>query len=155
MIPGFKKRLHEEIIARIENEKKYKELLGNLVDEINFVDVSFKPNILSMIGGSLLAGLNSEVERFMITAEQFKENDNKLPDRFGDCFFKPKRPEVLEKDMDQMIPSRKSYYGASEENKFSETVENSSEDDKFRIPKTDRFHNYFNLDFEVAIKSYK
>lgn len=48
MIPGFKKRLLAEIKARIDVDRRFKELLGELKDEIDFVEIAFPPNILNI-----------------------------------------------------------------------------------------------------------
>jgi hypothetical protein len=35
------------------------------------------------VGASLVASLNTEIDRFLTTAEEFKENKERMPDRFG------------------------------------------------------------------------
>lgn len=48
---------------------------------------TFPPNCINWVGASIIAGLNTEIEMFMTTYEDFKDNNDKMPDRFGEAYL--------------------------------------------------------------------
>lgn len=92
MIPGFKIRLMQEMKYLIENVAEFKQL-ETISKYFRLADCAFPPNVLPWVGASLVASLNTEAERFMTTLEEFEQNDNQLPDRFGDAYLHAFRDE--------------------------------------------------------------
>jgi hypothetical protein len=150
MVPGFKQRLYEELLYTIANTPKYETVLGELAPRIKFADNINPPNILSWVGASLLGSLNGEIERFLITKEEFLESG--LPDRFGNCFLKPARSDSLEVELKIDGGAPKKYYAETDETRFSEAP---TEMDEYEVPQTKRVHNYFNKEFDIAMKKHK
>jgi actin-related protein len=64
MVPGFKKRLEEELRYYMLTMSQYEEL-KTLESRIRFCDNLNPPNILTWVGASLLASLNDEIGLFM------------------------------------------------------------------------------------------
>ena len=62
-------------------------------DKFKIPDNQFPPNCMTWVGASLVASLNTEIERFMTTAEDFKKNNEVLPDRFGEAYLFATRDE--------------------------------------------------------------
>ena len=54
-------------------------------DLFKITDSQFPPNTITWVGASLLSSLNTEIDRFVTTDEDFKNNGDMLPDRFGDA----------------------------------------------------------------------
>lgn len=92
MIPGFKLRVEQEMHYLIDNYEEFKELEG-IKPYINMAQSTFPPNCMNWVGASIIAGLNTENEMFMTTYEDFKENGNKMPDRFGEAYLFATRDE--------------------------------------------------------------
>ena len=92
MVPGFKLRLRQEMDWLIDNYKEFKEL-STIKEYIKLAESSFPPNCINWVGASLVSGLNTEIERFLTTYEEFKDNNEKLPDRFGEAFLFGTRTE--------------------------------------------------------------
>ena len=92
MIPGFKLRLIQEMKYLIENFKEFQDL-DTIKDKIKIPDCQFPPNCLQWCGGSLVASLNTEIGRFMTSLEEFEENGERLPDRFGEAYLFAMRDE--------------------------------------------------------------
>ena len=92
MIPGFKLRVKQEILHLIDNFDEFKEL-ETLKEKIKFADSSFPPNCMAWVGASLIASLNTEIERFMTTHEEYKKAGEVLPDRFGEAYLFARRDE--------------------------------------------------------------
>ena len=86
MIPGFKKRLIQEVKALIQNRDEF-EALRSIVQWIRMPESIYAPNICSWVGASILMGLGTEADRFCLTAEQYKAENETIPDRFGDAFI--------------------------------------------------------------------
>ena len=42
---------------------------------------------MNWVGASLVASLNTEIDRFISTYDEFKENNEKMPDRFGEAYL--------------------------------------------------------------------
>lgn len=47
----------------------------------------FAPNVAAWSGASILMSLGQDVDRFLLTAEQYKKEGERLPDRFGEAFL--------------------------------------------------------------------
>lgn len=56
-------------------------------------DSIFAPNCMAWVGASIMAGLNTEIEMFLTNYDDFKENNNKMPDRFGEAYLFAKHEE--------------------------------------------------------------
>ena len=76
----------------IDHNKEFAEL-ETIKRRINIADCYFPPNCLPWVGASLVASLNTEIDRFCTTQEDFKNNDDELPDRFGDAYLHGFRDE--------------------------------------------------------------
>ena len=92
MIPGFKLRLKQEMLFLIDNLKEFEEL-KTIKHKIKIPDNQFPNNCLTWVGASLVASLNTEIDRFMTNQEEFKNNGDVLPDRFGHAYFFAMRDE--------------------------------------------------------------
>ena len=64
MIPGFKLRLLQEMQFLIDNLPEFAEL-ETIRSKITVPDNQFPNNALTWVGGSLVASLNTEIDRFM------------------------------------------------------------------------------------------
>ena len=84
MIPGFKVRLLQELRHLVANCKEYEELQVH-ADKIAIPDCVFAPNVCQWVGASLLMSLGQDVDRFLLTVEQYSAEG--LKDRFGDTFL--------------------------------------------------------------------
>jgi actin-related protein len=86
MIPGFKARFMQEIQYLIQNLEEFDELkvLSHL---IIIPDSCFPPNCKTWVGASLLSNLNTEIDKFLITLEDYNDNEKNIPDRFGEAFI--------------------------------------------------------------------
>lgn len=83
MIPGFKKRLQQEIYHSIENCDEYNSM-DYIKKYIKIEKCIYPSNLLTWIGASMLACLNEEIDTFLITRKEYIEDNKKqLPDRFG------------------------------------------------------------------------
>jgi actin-related protein 10 len=92
MVPGFKLRLRQEMIHLIENKKEF-ELLEAIKDHIEIPENQFPPNCLTWVGASLVASLNTEIDRFFVSPEDFSKNGDKMPDRYGEAYLFAMRDE--------------------------------------------------------------
>lgn len=92
MIPGFKLRVEQEMHFLIDNYQEFNELEG-IKPYICMAESTFPPNCMNWVGASIIAGLNTEIEMFMTTYEEFKENGHKMPDRFGEAYLFATREE--------------------------------------------------------------
>jgi len=86
MVPGFKKRLLQEIKAQMTENSEFEELkvISSLV---RIPETVFAPNITAWVGAALQMSLGQEVDRFLTTAEQFEAEDSQVKDRFGDAYL--------------------------------------------------------------------
>jgi hypothetical protein len=55
------------------------------IDKIAIPDCVFAPNVCQWVGASLLMSLGQDVDRFLLTVEQYTAEG--LKDRFGDAFL--------------------------------------------------------------------
>jgi actin-related protein 10 len=92
MVPGFKLRLLQELDYLIENYREFREL-ETLKGKFQIPDCQFPSNCLVWVGASIVGSLNTEIERFMTTHEEFKKNGDQLPDRFGEAYLFASRSE--------------------------------------------------------------
>lgn len=72
MIPGFKLRLLQELKHLIQTIGKFEEL-KEISDLLTIPEFCFPPNCLVWVGASLLSSLNNEIDRFLLTASDYKE----------------------------------------------------------------------------------
>jgi actin-related protein len=70
MIPGFKKRLVQEIYALIETKGEFEEL-KEIQSLIKIPENCFPPNVMIWVGASLLSSLNNEIDRFLLTMDEY------------------------------------------------------------------------------------
>ena len=92
MVPGFKLRLRQEMVQLIEKRAEFKDLEG-IKDLIEIPDNQFPPNCLTWVGASLVASLNTEIDRFFVSPEDFSKNGDQIPDRFGEAYLFAQRDE--------------------------------------------------------------
>jgi hypothetical protein len=92
MCPGFKIRLIQEMRYLVEHHKEFKDL-ESVQPYFEIAETTFPPNCMNWVGASLVSGLNTEIDRFLTTEDEFKENGDKLPDRFGEAYLFAKREE--------------------------------------------------------------
>ena len=76
----------------IETHEEFKEL-DTIKDIIKVPDNQFPPNCLQWVGASIVGSLNTEIDRFYTSAEDFTKNKNELPDRYGDAYLFATREE--------------------------------------------------------------
>lgn len=86
MVAGFRKRLLQEIKAFIQTRPEF-EGLRTLEKKVRIPENIFAPNIAAWSGASILMSLGQDVDRFLLTAEQYKKEGDRLPDRFGEAFL--------------------------------------------------------------------
>jgi len=70
MIPGFKKRLLQEIFYFIDSLGKFEDL-NEIKTLIRIPDCCFPPNSMVWVGASLLSSLNDEIDRFLLTYDEY------------------------------------------------------------------------------------
>jgi actin-related protein 10 len=68
MIPGFKKRLIQEIKALIQSNDEF-EPLRSILQWIKVPELIYAPNICAWVGASILMSLGTDVDRFLLTQE--------------------------------------------------------------------------------------
>ena len=86
MVPGFKKRLLQEIQAQMADNPEFYELKG-IVEHVKIPDSVYAPNITAWVGAALQMSLGLDVDRFLTTAEQFEAEEGTVQDRFGDAYL--------------------------------------------------------------------
>jgi len=86
MVPGFKKRLLQEVKHFIRSDCKFEDLKVHL-DKLDIPECIFAPNIASWVGASLMMSLGTDVDRFLLTAEQYNDEKQRIPDRFAEAFL--------------------------------------------------------------------
>jgi len=92
IIPGFKKRLLQEIHHLIDHDPSFNELRA-IKDLIAVPEVCFPSNTLVWVGASLLSSLNNEIDRFLFTYEDYRDAGFVVPDRFGRAFMTAERKD--------------------------------------------------------------
>mmetsp|Transcript_11396 Transcript_11396/g.15333 ORF Transcript_11396/g.15333 Transcript_11396/m.15333 type:complete len:228 (+) Transcript_11396:522-1205(+) len=70
MIPGFRKRLIQEVKAMISERNEF-EPLRSILQWLKVPEMIFAPNICSWVGASVLMSLGQEADRFLLTREQY------------------------------------------------------------------------------------
>jgi len=68
MVPGFKKRLLQELRHLVSTTPEFEELKVHK-DKISIPDCIFAPNVMAWVGASLMMSLGKDVDRFLLTAE--------------------------------------------------------------------------------------
>ena len=74
------------MVQLIEKRAEFKDLEG-IKDLIEIPDNQFPPNCLTWVGASLVASLNTEIDRFFVSPEDFSKNGDQIPDRFGEAYL--------------------------------------------------------------------
>jgi actin-related protein len=92
MVPGFKVRLVQEMKYLIETCEEFREL-STIRDIIKIPDNQFPPNCLAWVGASIVGSLNTEIDRFYTSTEDFTKNGQEFPDRFGEAYLFSTRVE--------------------------------------------------------------
>lgn len=92
MVPGFKLRLYQEMRHLIDTKDEFKDLI-TIKDFIEIPESQFPPNCLTWVGASLVANLNTEIDRFFTSPDDFANNNDKMPDRFGEAYLFALRDE--------------------------------------------------------------
>ena len=54
---------------------------------IKFPENIYAPNISAWVGTSILMSLDQNVDRFLLTLEEYNDRGNVIPDRFGEAFL--------------------------------------------------------------------
>jgi hypothetical protein len=76
----------------IENCPEFQDL-GQLKEIIHIPDCQYPPNCMAWVGASIVASLNTEIDRFYTTPEDFTKNGDTLPDRYGEAYLFGTRDE--------------------------------------------------------------
>eukprot|EP00347_Sterkiella_histriomuscorum_P021410 403334071 len=92
MIPGFKTRLLQELYDMIDTKQEF-EQLKEIKALFTIPETCFPPNSLVWVGASLMSSLNNEIDRFLLTFEEYTEKNERIPDRFGESFLLGSRYE--------------------------------------------------------------
>lgn len=109
MIPGFKKRLLQEIHYLIKTREEFDEL-KEIQELITIPENCFPPNSLVWVGASLLSSLNNEIDRFLLTYEEYceKYQQQEIPDRYGEAFlFGTRLGEYFNRDFEENLKIQK------------------------------------------------
>lgn len=103
MIPGFKKRLLQEIKHLLMTRQEFEEI-RNIEELLVIQESCFPSNSMVWVGASLLSSLNNEIDRFLITAEEFAEFKERIPDRYGEAFiFGTREADYFNKDFEENL----------------------------------------------------
>lgn len=88
MIPGFKKRILQELLHLIDVRPEFDELKV-IKSYFTIPENCFPPNSLVWVGASLQSSLNNEIDRFLLTYEEYstRYNSEIIPDRYGEAFI--------------------------------------------------------------------
>lgn len=84
MFPGFKARLIQELIHLIGSHPHFEEIRVHQ-DKVAIPDCVFAPNVCAWVGASLMMSLGQDVDRFLVTNEQYESEG--LKDRYGEAFL--------------------------------------------------------------------
>ena len=90
MIPGFKKRFVQELKAMILDREEF-EQLRSIIKWIRVPENIFAPNVCAWVGASILMSLGQQADKFLLTKEQYNNEEQTIPDRFGDAFINLQR----------------------------------------------------------------
>jgi hypothetical protein len=69
----------------MNENSEFQELKG-LTHYVKIPDSVYAPNITAWVGAAIQMSLGQDVDRFLTTAEQWKE-EGEIKDRFGDAFL--------------------------------------------------------------------
>ncbi len=109
MLPGFKTRLLQELTHLLGSLKEFEEIRACAgLFAIN--DSCIPPNCLAWAGASILACLNSEIDKFEVTAKDYNEKFNQeyIPDRYGEAFlFGTREENYFNKDFEEYFKYQK------------------------------------------------
>ena len=88
MIPGFKTRLLQELKHMIATRKEF-EQIANVQEYIAMNESCVPPNCMAWMGASLLSQLNSDIDKFEVTRNEYVEKykEESIPDRYGEAYF--------------------------------------------------------------------
>ena len=92
MIPGFKKRLMQEVKHYMQSAPEFEEL-RTVVPYLMMPESIYAPNLTTWVGASILMSLGQEVDRFLLTADEYQAGGEKIPDRFGAAFLTNEREQ--------------------------------------------------------------
>lgn len=82
--------------------------MKEIADLITIPESCFPPNCLVWVGASLLSSLNNEIDRFLLTFEDYKENGMVIPDRFGQAFlFGTRKENYFNKEFEENLKLQK------------------------------------------------
>lgn len=84
MVPGFATRLLQEVRHMVTTLPEFADLAVH-ADKLAIPDCIFAPNIMNWVGASLMMSLGRDVDKFLLTAEQYA--NEQIPDRFADAFL--------------------------------------------------------------------
>jgi hypothetical protein len=70
----------------IQSRGEFEEL-KEIAELLTIPESCFPPNCMAWVGASLLSSLNNEVDRFLLTFEDYKDINMQIPDRFGQAFL--------------------------------------------------------------------
>ena len=92
MVPGFKVRLIQEMKELIDNNPEFQEL-KQIKEVIKIPDCQFPPNCMAWVGASIVGSLNTEIDRFYTTLDDYTKKNEQLPDRYGEAYLFGTRDE--------------------------------------------------------------
>ena len=72
MVPGFKKRLVQEIKFQIMD--RFEQLQVHF-DKVCIPECIYPPNVINWVGASLLMSVGKESDLFLLTLEQYNEDE--------------------------------------------------------------------------------
>ena len=76
----------------IETNDEFK-MLEPIKECIDIPENQFPPNCITWVGASLVSSLNTEIDRFFISPDDFAKNNECMPDRFGEAYLFAVREE--------------------------------------------------------------
>ena len=61
--------------------------MKSILKDVKIPENIYAPNIAPWVGASILMSLGQEVDRFLLTSEQYEDLGGVIPDRFGEAFL--------------------------------------------------------------------
>jgi actin-related protein len=78
MMPGFKTRLVQEIKHLLTKLPEFEEIKAVVMDNMKMNESCVPPNCMAWMGASIMSQLNSEIDKFEVTRQDYSEKYNEV-----------------------------------------------------------------------------